>query len=210
MSAPGGSSYAPRSVPHVTINSGDANIIGNAFSQDGTNPSPPRTLTQGRSLTPQNPTSPASRPNFYGNSTTDLTDHLLDPGNRTPRDRSPAPMGSGFSSRRTSVSSDGGNRDSRFGPFASPFDDSRTPSRAGSDEESGINSQTIAEKYNINPSSGLLLFPEDVEKDDYLHNPDIIDKEKFDLWSRRGITNVGGLIAITLGVLALFIGYPVA
>lgn len=60
------------------------------------------------------------------------------------------------------------------------------------------------------PSAGLLLFPEDVEKDDWLHNPSPDDKEeKCDIFSKRGLVNVGGLVFITLGVLVLFIGYPV-
>lgn len=69
----------------------------------------------------------------------------------------------------------------------------------------------MSEKYNILPSSGLLLFPEDVEKDDYLHNPDPNGKEDpdCDVFTRRGLTNVGGLVLITIGILVLFIGYPV-
>jgi hypothetical protein len=73
-----------------------------------------------------------------------------------------------------------------------------------------VNTQTVAEKYNIMPTDGLLLFPEPEEKDDYLHNPDPNDKEgQCDLWNRRGIMNVTGLVLLTLGFLALFIGYPV-
>jgi hypothetical protein len=56
------------------------------------------------------------------------------------------------------------------------------------------------------------LFPEDVEKDDYLHNPDPNDKEKMkfsELFTKRGFLNVGGLALITLGLLTLFIGYPI-
>jgi hypothetical protein len=55
------------------------------------------------------------------------------------------------------------------------------------------------------------LFPEDVEKDDYMHNPDPNEKDggECDVYSGRGIINVGGLALITLGVLILFIGYPV-
>jgi hypothetical protein len=123
---------------------------------------------------------------------------------------SPSRSASAMSSRRTSWSSDAGSRDSRHGPFASPFDDSRAPSRAGSDDDN-VNTQTVSEKYNIMPSAGLLLYPEDVEKDDWLHNPDPNDKdrEKCDVFSKRGMMNVGGLICITLGVLMLFIGYPV-
>lgn len=74
-----------------------------------------------------------------------------------------------------------------------------------------MNTQTVSEKYNILPSAGLLLFPEDVEKDDYLHNPDPSGKEDrdCDVFTRRGIINVGGLAFITIGILVLFIGYPV-
>jgi beta-glucanase (GH16 family) len=64
----------------------------------------------------------------------------------------------------------------------------------------------------INPTmSGLLLYPEDVEKDDYLHNPDINDKDRRceAFFSPRGLANVGGLIFLVLGTLFLFIGYPV-
>lgn len=95
------------------------------------------------------------------------------------------------------------------GPFASPFDDSRAPSRAGSEED--LNTQTVSEKFNILPSAGLLLFPEDVEKDDYLHNPDPNEKEKrdCDIFTRRGLVNVGGLAILALGILVLFIGYPI-
>jgi hypothetical protein len=69
----------------------------------------------------------------------------------------------------------------------------------------------VSEKYNILPSAGLLLFPEDVEKDDYLHNPDPNEKEKRDcnVFTRRGFVNVGGLVLLSVGLLLLFIGYPV-
>ncbi|KAF4210623.1 hypothetical protein CNMCM8980_005758 [Aspergillus fumigatiaffinis] len=120
--------------------------------------------------------------------------------------RSPAP--SIRSSRRTSWSSEAGSYDTRGRPY-SPFEDSRAPSRADSDDND-VNTQTVAEKYNITPTDGLLLFPEPEEKDDYLHNPDPNDKEgQCDLWNRRGIMNVTGLVLLTLGFLALFIGYPV-
>lgn len=76
-----------------------------------------------------------------------------------------------------------------------------------------MNTQTVSEKYNILPSAGLLLFPEDVEKDDYMHNPDPNDRDGrlvcADLFSKRGFVNVGGLALITIGILILFIGYPI-
>jgi len=115
-----------------------------------------------------------------------------------------------MSSRRTSFDSESASRDSRYSPFASPFDDSRAPSRAGSDDDN-VNTQTVSEKYNIMPSAGLLLFPEDVEKDDWLHNPDPNDndREKCDIFTKRGMTNVGGLLLVTVRILVLFIAYPV-
>jgi beta-glucan synthesis-associated protein KRE6 len=121
-----------------------------------------------------------------------------------------SPSEAGFSSRRTSWTSEG-SRDSQIEPFASPFGDSRAPSRAGSDDES-VNTQTVSEKFNIHPSAGLLLFPEDVENDDYLHNPDPNEKDKLhfgDLLNRRSLVNVGGLAVIILGILVLFIVYPI-
>lgn len=113
-------------------------------------------------------------------------------------------------SRRTSFSSDGKGRDSRiYG--GDPFADSRTPSRAGSSDDDNVNTQTVSEKYNILPSAGLLLFPEDVEKDDWLHNPDPNEKEtrECNIFTKRGFANVGGLALVVLGLLVLFIGYPI-
>lgn len=113
---------------------------------------------------------------------------------------------SAVSSRRTSWSSER-SRDSRG--FENPFADSRAPSRAGSDDND-VNTQTVSEKYNIYPAAGLLLFPEDVEKDDYLHNPDPGgEKRDCDVFTRRGLVNVGGLLFLTIGLLVVFIGYPI-
>jgi hypothetical protein len=69
----------------------------------------------------------------------------------------------------------------------------------------------VSEKFNILPSAGLLLFPEDVEKDDYLHNPDPNEKDQrdCDIFTRRGIVNLGGLAILALGLIMLFIGYPI-
>ena len=132
---------------------------------------------------------------------------LLPPSRLRPRSyryESPMQSPSGMSSRRTSWSSD-----FTGGPFGTPFDDSRAPSRAGSEED--LNTQTVSEKFNILPSAGLLLFPEDVEKDDYLHNPDPNEKDRrdCDIFTRRGMVNIGGLAVLALGLLMLFIGYPI-
>lgn len=111
-------------------------------------------------------------------------------------------------SQRTSWSSAFGSHEIQNYGF-NPFGDSRAPSRSDS-YDSDVNTQTVSEKYNIMPTEGLLLFPEDVEKDDYLHNPDAGERDRrCDLFNRRGLMNVGGLTLLTLGFLTLFIGYPV-
>jgi hypothetical protein len=144
----------------------------------------------------------------------DSSERLLAPQRPRIRDEeSPlkSPDLSRFASRRSSWDSER-SRDSRG--FENPFADSRSPSRSGSradSDDENVNTQTVSERYNILPSAGLLLFPEDVEKDDYLHNPDPKGKEErdCDIWTTRGMINVGGLALITLGILTLFIGYPV-
>lgn len=73
-----------------------------------------------------------------------------------------------------------------------------------------LNSQTISEKYNITPSATLMLFPIDKEDDDALHDPTTQDDlRECDVFTKRGLVNVGGLAFIVLGILVLFIGYPV-
>ena len=216
--------------PHIRVNSGSGDIESQQSESSQPRPQTLRTNTS-RSLTQQSrPSTASQQPQqqqqqrhagpVYGTATpADSTELLLPPRKGGPRryrdDESHlprSPLASGFSSRRTSWSSSSErSRDSKTGPFVSPFDDSRAPSRAGSDEE-GVNTQTVSEKYNILPSAGLLLFPEDVEKDDYLHTPDPNEREKMecsDLFSKRGVVNVGGLALITLGILTLFIGYPI-
>ncbi|EME48613.1 glycoside hydrolase family 16 protein [Dothistroma septosporum NZE10] len=215
--------------PHIRINSGSDDMLqmGNASSNEQTRPTASRQQSS-RSLT--QPFRPGAAPSLraaassnsvYSAATPAESSELLLPPRKSKargfRDEdSPmrSPSQSGFNSRRTSWSSESaGSRDSRYGgPFVSPFDDSRAPSRAGSDDDN-VNTQTVSEKYNILPSAGLLLFPEDVEKDDYLHNPDPNDKDGklscADLFSKRGLVNVGGLALITIGILILFIGYPI-
>lgn len=184
----------------------------NRESSNGRNliPSRPQTASSLRNQIPDTPESPAFR-DFPGQA----EQRLLPPTGRARRFRDDDSQGltsPGLDSRRTSWSSDGGgSRDSRvYSP--NPFADSRAPSRAGSDDDH-VNTQTVSEKYNILPSAGLLLFPEDVEKDDYLHNPSPDDDKAMrecDIFTKRGMVNVGGLALITLGVLALFIGFPIA
>lgn len=205
--------------PHIRLNSGTHEATTDDITGEDGRPSATRTpssrsltqsMRQGAAPSPA-PRSGAVPPFYHNAAVADSAEHLLPPrklkSNRQYHDESPMRSPSAMSSRRSSWSSDR-TRDSR-GPFASPFDDSRAPSRAGSEDD--LNTQTVSEKYNILPSAGLLLFPEDVEKDDYLHNPDPNDKDRrdCDIFTRRGFVNVGGLALLTLGLLALFIGYPV-
>lgn len=205
--------------PHIRLNSGSQDVFADPEEQrpsTSRQPSSRSLMSQARPGTAPSPglRSPTSAPSLYRNAGVAESAELLLPPKKSRtkafRDESPLRSPSGMSSRRTSWSSESvGSRDSRAGPFASPFDDSRAPSRAGSDED--LNTQTVSEKFNILPSSGLLLFPEDVEKDDWLHNPDPNEKEKrdCDIFTKRGAVNVGGLVFLTLGLLVLFIGYPV-
>ncbi|CAK3988282.1 glycoside hydrolase family 16 [Lecanosticta acicola] len=214
--------------PHIRLNSGSHDLLemSQNSSDAQTRPQATRQLSS-RSLTqPTRPgtagslrQAPSANTLYSSQAPAESAELLLPPRKSKTRrfrdEESPmrSPSASGLNSRRTSWSSESaGSRDSRYaGPFVSPFDDSRAPSRAGSEDE-GVNTQTVSEKYNILPSAGLLLFPEDVEKDDYLHNPDPNDKEGLDcadLFSKRGIVNIGGLTLITLGLLVLFIGYPI-
>lgn len=205
--------------PHIRLNNDTENILLRQNSQENRTDGRPgysRANTE-RSLTSQR-TGPSTA---YGQNAShaESSDLLLPPRGKSKTRRyrdleSPATSRSatpsGFSSRRTSWSSDA-SRDSRYGgPFTSPFDDSRAPSRAGSSDEEGLNTQTVSEKYNILPSAGLLLYPEDVEKDDYLHNPGPNDKDRdCEVFSKRGLVNLGGLSLIIAGVLVVFVGYPI-
>lgn len=201
------SSPPPRVPPHIRLNSGQDDLLFSDTSGRGA----PRSLIPPRpSTAPQRSQLP---PNQVYSDFQDSSELLLAPQTRI-RDEQPplrSAEPSGFASRRSSWDSER-SRDSRG--FDNPFADSRSPSRSGSKADSdddNVNTQTVSEKYNILPSAGLLLFPEDVENDDYLHNPDPKGKEErdCDIWTKRGLVNVGGLALITLGILTLFIGYPI-
>lgn len=205
--------------PHIRLNSDTQDIGGEAVR-----PGTARSTNSVRSLTaPIRPgpaplmspglRSPSSNSIYNTSNVPGSSEHLLPPARRSRmrsfRDESPLRSPTLMSSRRSSFDSQS-SRDSRIGgPFISPFDDSRAPSRAGSDDD--LNTQTVSEKFNITPSAGLLLFPEDVEKDDYLHNPDPAEDNKrdCDIFNKRGLMNVGALVVLTIGLLLLFILYPV-
>jgi len=200
--------------PPITLNSSTLDLLDQNGSGRYENPnssvqspsdSSPRINPSVRTLTPQSPTVASPRTAFYQQSPVQSSDMLLPPSREK---RLQEYVDSPTSSRRSSWSTDRGG--SSYGPFVSPFDDSRSPSRAGSpDLMDNFNSQTISEKYNIMPSEGLLIFPVDKEDDDALHDPLEQDPNECDIWTSRGLANVGGLAFIVLGLLCLFIGYPI-
>ncbi|KAL2014439.1 hypothetical protein VTN00DRAFT_1964 [Thermoascus crustaceus] len=200
-----------RSTPHIRLNSGRQDPV---FEESDIAAAGPSQSPVSRSLVPE---SPGLQPQgsfstvYTTANPTESAEFLIPPRTHRGRDDPGSPRSpdlSVASSRRTSWSSEAGSRDSR-GYAYSPFDDSRSPSRTGSDDND-VNTQTVSEKYNIMPTEGLLLFPEDVEKDDYLHNPDPNDKDRdCNICNSRAVVNVGGLILLTLGLLALFIAYPI-
>ncbi|KAK2753132.1 hypothetical protein FQN55_005092 [Onygenales sp. PD_40] len=137
------------------------------------------------------PPSPSFRPGW--SSPADSSEYLGLPYPSLPRrDDVPGPAEySNLSSRRSSWSSD-----------------VYSPSPAGSEDV--LNTQTVVEKYAIMPDANLLVFPEDVEKDDYLHTPDPNDRDHdCNVFTRRGAVNVLGLLLVTLGVITIFIVSPV-
>jgi hypothetical protein len=204
------SSPPPKVPPHIRLNSAQNDLLMNDPPGQGAS----------RSLIPSRPSTAPQRSQLSQNQVysdlqvQDSSERLLAPQRPRIRDEEPplkSPDVSRITSRRSSWDSER-SRDSRG--LENPFADSRSPSRSGSradSDDDNVNTQTVSERYNILPSAGLLLFPEDVEKDDYLHNPDPKGKEErdCDIWTTRGIVNVGGLALITLGILTLFIGYPV-
>ena len=205
------SSPPGRPHPHIRLNSAQEDLLTNESNLQ--QQAPLTKQPSSRNLTPTNTLPPIrtqySNPNLYTSAPTptDASELLLPPSrsrsHRLRDEEAPSTPQSGYSSRRTSWSSER-SRDSQYNPFS----DSRAPSRADSDED--VNTQTVSEKYNILPSAGLLLFPEDVEKDDYLHNPGPDDnKRDCNIWTRRGVVNLGGLALFCVGLLVVFIGYPV-
>ncbi|KAI5301634.1 hypothetical protein KEM56_001516 [Ascosphaera pollenicola] len=76
---------------------------------------------------------------------------------------------------------------------------SRAPVReySSSDADDDFNTQSVVEKFMILPDEGMIVAPEAVEADDYLHNPDPTDSQRdFNFWNRRGLLNLGGLLLV--------------
>ncbi|OCH96052.1 glycoside hydrolase family 16 protein [Obba rivulosa] len=74
---------------------------------------------------------------------------------------------------------------------------------------------SISDKFSLSPdpsSWGADLSPDHPEQDDYLHNPDPRRDRKNDkgghIFTYRGITNLGCLLILAVGMVTLFAGYP--
>jgi hypothetical protein len=182
-----------RSMPHIRLNSDNDNIL----DQPQSSRSLLRKQRRGPSIT---------NIGLYRQQrlSTGSAERLLPLTRNGYRDEDSPPFQSPTSDRSTKSSSWSSDPVSHIpaNPFSTPFDDPP--------EE--LNTQTVSEKYNIRPyDDGLLLFPEDVENDDWLHNPDPNEKDEIGchLCSRRGLVNWAGLVLIVLGFICLLIGYPV-
>ena len=91
-----------------------------------------------------------------------------------------------------------------------PNDPTDEQCRGGDIEDAWQHTQS-ASKWNIVPDSHMLLYPDEVENDDALHNPNDYDRDDIGCgrWTIRGLINISGLILVTLGVVMTFLGWPV-
>jgi len=200
--------------PHIRLNSNPADLLSQGSLSISRTRDPNNQPSSRRSLIPTGGFS--SRQSSGGSTTSEFrrigsSEHLLPPKPATKikkyRDapsRSSSPGPSIASSTRSSF-------ESNYGPFADPLDSPVSSSRAGSIDDDDLNTQTVAQKYNITPSEGLLLYPHDVEKDDWLHNPQPGEKETRDceIFGRRSLVNMGGLAFLGIGLAILFVIWPV-
>ncbi|EIM92127.1 beta-glucan synthesis-associated [Stereum hirsutum FP-91666 SS1] len=100
-------------------------------------------------------------------------------------------------------------------PMSSTTSLNDSPYPAG--QAGGMSHSSMTDKFSLSPdpaSWGADLSPNNREPDDYLHNPDPRRDRKNDqggnVFTARGIANLGCLALIALGIFALFAGYPVA
>ncbi|KAJ7487429.1 beta-glucan synthesis-associated protein [Mycena galericulata] len=101
-------------------------------------------------------------------------------------------------------------RSSRSGHSESPYNVSASPGRR---VPSVVPS--ISDKFSLSPDPaawGADISPDHPEPDDFLHNPDPRRDRKNDtrgnIFTVRGVTNLGCLLILGLGIITLFAGYP--
>ncbi|KAH9837169.1 beta-glucan synthesis-associated [Rhodofomes roseus] len=78
-----------------------------------------------------------------------------------------------------------------------------------------VSSSGVTEKFNLSPdprSWNSAIAPGIAEDDDYIHNPDPRKRGKdrdWNIFTWRGLVNIGSLAVLFCGILALFAGYPI-
>ncbi|KIK96257.1 glycoside hydrolase family 16 protein [Paxillus rubicundulus Ve08.2h10] len=89
-------------------------------------------------------------------------------------------------------------------------------SGAAAGRSSASQVQSISDKFSLSPdpqSWGADLSPNHPEPDDFLHNPDPRRDRKRDrggsVLTYRGLANLGCLVFLAVGLVALFAGYPI-
>lgn len=89
-------------------------------------------------------------------------------------------------------------------------------SGAAAGRSSASQIQSISDKFSLSPdpqSWGADLSPNHPEPDDFLHNPDPRRDRKSDrggsVLTYRGLANLGCLVFLAVGLVALFAGYPI-
>ncbi|KAG4303980.1 hypothetical protein PORY_002633 [Pneumocystis oryctolagi] len=76
--------------------------------------------------------------------------------------------------------------------------------------KNSFNTYKNVEKHDSGNSLDALWNPGITEPDDYLHNPTSKDRKKdYYFFTKRGIFNIGSLIFLVLGIMFVFIGYPI-
>lgn len=121
-----------------------------------------------------------------------------------------SPYASPLASRRNSSSS---RRLSTTSETSDLFWSNRDDGPYGYDHEGGsalsLNTQTVTEKFDIGPTTNLLWDPAYIEDDDDLHDPNIDNpKRDSNIWTKRGLINLGGLAALAIGLLLIFAALP--
>jgi len=212
--------HPPRSNPHIRLNSDPLDLVLPELSGVSQAPKTPSKSLGRHSRLRREPASSKSLYNFGNGTSAEL---LLPPesasGSQNPRDCRPtdgtpprASRGNGHAIHRDTNA----RQRASYGAFLLAGDVAESSSqrpvqellRVYSDDGS-INTQTVADKFTILPSATLILFPEDVELDDWLHTPDADDRIRLCTpFSGRGFLNVAGLVLMIVGTFVLFIGYP--
>ncbi|EKM61134.1 glycoside hydrolase family 16 protein [Phanerochaete carnosa HHB-10118-sp] len=133
------------------------------------------------------------KPKPYARSTASSTTSLL-----IPQSRSPAPQATFAQSPRSATVSEASFDDTRYTGRSAPIP------------------QSISDKFSLSPNPnewGANLSIEHPEPDDFIHNPDPRRDRKSDrggdFFTYRALANLGCLVVLLVGLLALFAGYPI-